>query len=148
MTNNIITLDCVQVDVCAENKPHLIEYISIAAASRIGMDAATIQRKLEEREALGSTGMGKGFAIPHGKFPDMSEIITFFFKLKSPIDFTSPDSEKVDIIFLILAPENGGAEHLKILSRISRLLRDETTAANLRLAVSSEQAFKIIAERI
>jgi PTS system nitrogen regulatory IIA component len=86
------------------------------------------------RERLGSTGVGRGVAIPHGKLAKLDRLVGLFARLDKPIDFEALDGEPVDLIFLLLAPEGAGADHLKALARIARLLRDEKIAEQLRAA--------------
>ena len=77
-----------------------------------------------QREKLGSTGVGNGIAIPHGKLPKLDKLFGLFARLDRPIDFEALDGQPVDLIFLLLAPEGAGADHLKALARVARLLRD------------------------
>jgi PTS system nitrogen regulatory IIA component len=92
-----------------------------------------------QRERLGSTGVGNGIAIPHGKLGHLSSIVGIFARLESPVDFEALDDQPVDLVFLLLAPEGAGADHLKALSRIARALRDPELVAKLR-ATDSDTA--------
>ncbi|MDQ2704628.1 MAG: PTS sugar transporter subunit IIA, partial [Pseudomonadota bacterium] len=85
-----------------------------------------------QRERLGSTGVGNGIAIPHGKLGHLSSIVGIFARLEAPVDFEALDDQPVDLVFLLLAPEGAGADHLKALSRIARVLRDGETVAKVR----------------
>ena len=87
---------------------------------------------LLERERLGTTGVGNGIAIPHGKLPGVKHITGVFARLDSPVDFEALDDQPVDLVFLLLAPEGAGADHLKALARIARVLRDADTVAKVR----------------
>ena len=87
---------------------------------------------LMQREKLGSTGVGNGVAIPHGKLPKLDKLFGLFARLDRPVDFEALDGQPVDLIFLLLAPEGAGADHLKALARVARLLRDPEVARKLR----------------
>ena len=97
-----------------------------------------------ERERLGTTGIGRGVAIPHGKLPDPDQLYGVFFKLEQPIDFESVDDEAVDLIFLLLAPETAGADHLKALAKISRMFRDPVVCKKLRAAKDKRALCKLL----
>jgi hypothetical protein len=89
-----------------------------------GLESRRVFECLLQREKLGSTGLGQGIAIPHGKFSELDRVQGLFARLAHPVDFDAPDDQPVDLVFLLLAPESAGADHLKALARISRLLRD------------------------
>ncbi|HWI80093.1 MAG TPA: PTS sugar transporter subunit IIA, partial [Ramlibacter sp.] len=95
---------------------------------------------------LGSTGVGYGVAIPHGKLPGLKRLYGFFARLASPIDFEAVDDQPVDLVFLLLAPETAGADHLKALARISRLLRDRETCEKLRGSDSGDAIYALLTE--
>ena len=92
----------------------------------------TILEILQQREKLGSTGVGNGIAIPHGKLPKLGKLFGLFARLDRPVDFEALDGQPVDLVFLLLAPESAGADHLKALARVARLLRDPDVARKLR----------------
>ena len=100
---------------------------------------------LLERERLGTTGVGAGIAIPHGKLPRLERLHGLFAKLDRPIDFEAIDEQPVDLIFVLLAPEAAGADHLKALARIARLLRDSTVAHKLRATHDAESLYAVLA---
>ncbi|KAF0135998.1 MAG: PTS system nitrogen regulatory IIA component [Xanthobacteraceae bacterium] len=118
----------------AESKKHLLEEIAARASNLTGRPAQEIFQTLVERENLGSTGAGGGIAIPHGKLPKLKRVVGLFARLERPVDFDSIDGQPVDLIFVLLAPEGAGADHLKALSRIARLTRDPANAQKLRAA--------------
>jgi len=136
----LISQDAVYIDVDVHSKKHAIQEVSAALAKRTGMPERAIFDTLLERERLGSTGVGHGVAIPHGKLADLDEIVGVFFRLKSPVVFDSLDDEPVDLIFALLAPEDAGADHLKALARIARVLRSPGLADELREAASRGDA--------
>ena len=98
-----------------------------------------------QREKLGSTGIGHGIAIPHGKLPKLERLFGLFARLDRPIDFESLDGQPVDLIFLLLAPEGAGADHLKALARVARLLRDPDTANKLRDSRDADALYAVLA---
>ncbi len=100
----------------------------------IAITSREIFDTLLQRERLGSTGLGRGIAIPHVKFRELDRIHCLFARLNKPIDFEALDDEPVDLIFLLLAPEHASGDHLKALARISRLLREPETSKRLREA--------------
>jgi PTS system nitrogen regulatory IIA component len=101
---------------------------------------------LLQRERLGSTGLGQGVAIPHGKLRGLKRIVGLFARLAEPIDFDAVDGLPVDIVFLLLAPEGAGADHLKALARISRLLRDGTAVEKLRASRDAAALYALLTE--
>jgi nitrogen PTS system EIIA component len=98
-----------------------------------------------QREKLGSTGVGNGIAIPHGKLPKLGKLFGLFARLDRPIDFEALDGQQVDLIFLLLAPESAGADHLKALARVARLLRDADIAHKLRASRDAEALYAVLA---
>jgi PTS system nitrogen regulatory IIA component len=101
---------------------------------------------LLERERLGTTGVGNGIAIPHGKLPGLRQLYGLFARLETPIDFDAVDEQPVDLIFLLLAPEAAGADHLKALARVSRLLRDRAVCEKLRGADQADAMYALLTE--
>jgi PTS system nitrogen regulatory IIA component len=99
---------------------------------------------LVERERLGTTGVGAGIAIPHGRMSEAKAITGIFARLEHPVDYEAVDSQPVDLVFMLLAPENAGADHLKALARVSRLLRDKQTCEMLRSAPTAEAIYAIL----
>jgi nitrogen PTS system EIIA component len=99
---------------------------------------------LLERERLGTTGVGKGIAIPHGKIASLDRIYGLFARLKPPVEFEAMDNDPVDLVFLLLAPAAAGADHLKALARVSKLLRNPAQCDKLRKAPDAKTAFAIL----
>ena len=116
----------------AKSKKQALQDMCERAAVFTGVPQRDIFDTLMQRERLGSTGLGRGIAIPHVKLPGLDRIHCLFARLDTPIDFGSLDNEPVDLIFLLLAPEHASGDHLKALARISRLLRDPGTLERLR----------------
>lgn len=118
----------------AANKKQALLDLSTHAAEITKLDPRIIYDALLQRERLGSTGLGRGIAVPHVKIAGLPGIVCLFAKLAKPIDFESQDSEPVDLIFLLLAPDHAGGDHLKALARISRLVREPAALERLRSA--------------
>lgn len=116
----------------AKSKKQVLHELSHKAAELTGVDERAIFETLLQRERLGSTGLGRGIAIPHGKPPGLKHITCIFARLETPIDFEATDGEPVELVFLLLAPAEAGADHLKALARISRLLRDPLAIEKLK----------------
>jgi PTS system nitrogen regulatory IIA component len=131
---DLLTPESIIPSLKAKNKKQALQELSHRAAERTGLQGRDIFDTLLHRERLGSTGIGRGIAIPHVKFRALNGIVCLFARLEDPIEFDSLDTEPVDLIFLLLAPEHASGDHLKALARISRLLREPTTIERLRAA--------------
>ncbi len=127
-------------------KKQAIQELSARAARLTGQNERLIFETLMQREKLGSTGVGNGIAIPHGKLPKLERLVGLFARLDRPIDFESLDGQPVDLIFLLLAPEAAGADHLKALARVSRLLRNQSVCEKLRAAADSSALYSLLTE--
>jgi len=112
-----------------------------------GIHERTIYDVLIERERLGTTGIGMGIGIPHGKLPELSTLYGIFARLDRPIPFEAIDDQPVDLIFLLLAPENAGADHLKALACVSRRLRDRTICEKLRGTDNADALYALLTDR-
>ena len=124
----------VLVNLRAASKKHVLELLAAHAAEITGQSERAIFDVLLERERLGTTGVGRGVAIPHGKLAPLPGLFATFAKLAEPVDFEAVDDQPVDLVFLLLAPEAAGAEHLKCLARVSRVFRDRSFCDRLRAA--------------
>src|SRR4029079_19450001 len=120
------------------SKKQILQELTAKAADLSGQTERTILAILLQREKLGSTGVGNGVAIPHGKLPKLSKVFGVFARLERPVDFEALDGAPVDLVFLLLAPEGAGADHLKALARVARLLRDPEVARKLRESRDAE----------
>jgi PTS system nitrogen regulatory IIA component len=143
-TTDILTVDCVDAGMTVANKKGLFQLLAAAAARRTGSDAKTIAAALGEREKIGSTGFGGGIAIPHARIDGLDHVFGYFARLTAPIDFQSVDKLPVDLVFLILSPPDAGADHLKALAAVSRVLRDRNVVAKLRGARSRDAIFALL----
>jgi PTS system nitrogen regulatory IIA component len=129
---DLIAPDAIIPALKVNNKKQAIQELAARAATLTGQNERAILEILLQREKLGSTGVGNGIAIPHGKLPKLGRLFGLFARLERPIDFESLDNQPVDLVFLLLAPEAAGADHLKALARVARLLRDPEIARRLR----------------
>jgi PTS system nitrogen regulatory IIA component len=141
---DILGKDAIVLDLKVGSKKQLLQALSERAAELTDLSAREIFDTILQREKLGSTGVGNGIAIPHGKFDKFEKIFGVFARLSEPIDFDSLDEKPVDIVFLLLAPESAGADHLKALSRIARVLRDPQRLAALRAAQAETGLYELI----
>ena len=140
----LLVQDGVVANLKASSKKQALQELSQQAASLTGLHKRVIFDVLLQREKLGTTGIGRGIAIPHGKMQELERLHGLFARLPKPIDFDAIDERPVDLIFLLLAPESAGADHLKALARISRLLRDEVVCEKLRGADDPEALFALL----
>jgi PTS system nitrogen regulatory IIA component len=143
---DILTPTAVVPALRATSKKQALQELARRAEALIGVDERTIFDVLMERERLGTTGVGNGIAIPHGKLPNLERLHGLFARLEKPIDFQAVDDQPVDLIFLLLAPETAGADHLKALARVSRLLRDKTICEKLRGTDKGEALYALLTE--
>lgn len=128
----------IRVGVSAGNKRKLLQMLGAMAGTRLGAEAKAIVETIAERERLGSTGFGNGVAIPHGKVPGLKRIYGLVARLAEPLDYKAIDGQPVDLVFLLLSPPDAGAEHLKALAAVSRVVRHEPTLEKLRGARSRD----------
>ncbi|MGV3635882.1 MAG: PTS IIA-like nitrogen regulatory protein PtsN [Pseudorhodoplanes sp.] len=142
--NDIVALNAVIPALKVNGKKQAIQEIAARAAELSGLSERTIFETLLQREKLGSTGIGHGIAIPHGKLPKLDRLFGLFARLERPIDFESLDGQPVDLVFLLLAPEGAGADHLKALARVARLLRDPDIANKLRESRDADAIYAVL----
>jgi PTS system nitrogen regulatory IIA component len=129
----------------ANNKKQVLQELATKAAALTGHNDRAILENLTQREKLGSTGVGGGIAIPHGKLATLDRMFGLFARLDRPVDFEALDSQPVDLVFLLLAPENAGADHLKALARVARLFRDADLVRKLRESHDAEALYAVLA---
>ncbi len=128
----------------ASSKKQTLQELAKFAAKSIDAEERTIFDILLERERLGTTGVGHGVAIPHGKLASLDRLHGFFARLDAPVSFDAIDEQPVDLIFLLLAPESAGADHLKALAQVSRLLRDQSVCKKLRGSDSTDAIYALL----
>ena len=127
-------------------KKRLLTSMADVSADLYGLSAQTVLDALSERETLGTTGMGHGVAVPHARIEEVERVQGYFFKLDQPIDFSAVDGLPVDLVFGLLAPQDAGADHLKALARVSRMLRDQDVCKKLRSTDDPTALFAILTE--
>jgi PTS system nitrogen regulatory IIA component len=140
--------DAVLASVKASGKKALLAELASRAATVFKLDERKLFDRLLERERLGSTGIGGGIAIPHGRLGNLDKPLGLFARLVHPVDFDSIDERPVDIVFLLVAPEGAGADHLKALARVSRLLRDRSLVEKLRATESADALYALLVDSI
>jgi nitrogen PTS system EIIA component len=128
----------------AGSKKQALQLLSERAAGVVGVEERAIFDALQAREKLGTTGVGHGIAIPHAKIAGLKRITGIFARLERSVDFESLDDEPVDLVFVLIAPEGAGADHLKALARVARVLRDPSVAARLRGATDATALHTIL----
>lgn len=144
--SELVSAEGVIADLKVTSKKQALQELAHRAADMTGLHERAIFDTLLERERLGTTGVGVGIAIPHGKLPDIDRLFGLFARLKDPIDFDAIDDQPVDLIFLLLAPESAGADHLKALARVSRLLRDKKFCEKVRGSDKADAIFALLTE--
>jgi PTS system nitrogen regulatory IIA component len=145
---DLITPRGVIAQLRVTNKKQALQELAKRAAALTGLPERTIYDVLVEREQLGSTGIGMGVAIPHGRLPALDKLCGIFARLDRPVPFDAIDDQPVDLIFLLLAPESAGADHLKSLARVSRLLRDRTVCEKLRGTDGADALYALLIDQI
>jgi PTS system nitrogen regulatory IIA component len=130
----------------ATSKKQVFTEMAARAAKVVKLDERTIFDVVLERERLGTTGIGGGIAIPHGKMPGLDRLYGFFARVETPVDFDAIDGEPVDLVFMLLAPESAGADHLKALAKISRVLRDRAMCEKLRGSRNADALYALLTE--
>ena len=143
---DLLPQEGVLANLKASSKKQALQELSSRAANITGLHERQIFDVLLERERLGTTGVGQGIAIPHGKLSDLGRLYGIFARLETPIDFDAIDDEPVDLIFLLLAPESAGADHLKALARVSRLLRNQEFCGKLRGSAEADAIYALLTE--
>ncbi|WP_207461979.1 PTS IIA-like nitrogen regulatory protein PtsN [Azospirillum sp. SYSU D00513] len=143
---DLITPHAILPSLKAASKKQALQDLARKASELTGQHERTIFDVLLERERLGTTGVGHGIAIPHGKLPELDRVYGVFARLERPVDFDAIDEQPVDLMFLLLAPEHAGADHLKALARVSRLLRDQSMCEKLRGSDSADAIYALLTQ--
>src|SRR5919109_2611947 len=143
--NDLVAPNAIIPALKVNSKKQALHELAAKAAELSGQSERPIFEILMQREKLGSTGVGNGIAIPHGKLPKLDKLFGVFARLERPIDFEALDGQPVDLVFLLLAPEGAGADHLKALARVARLLRDPDIAHKLRDSRDVEALYSVLA---
>jgi nitrogen PTS system EIIA component len=145
--SDLLAPEAVLASLKAQTKKQLLQELAVRAHARTNLPEKQIFETLNERERLGTTGVGAGIAIPHGRMAGATGITGVFARLENAIDYEAVDGQPVDLVFMLLAPENAGADHLKALARVSRLLRNQQICEKLRAAQSAEALYAILIDQ-
>ena len=140
----LLSPDRIFIDTDISSKKRLLEFIANTVAAKFGLSQPTLYNNLLDRERLGSTGLGKGFAIPHTRLVDLDTTIACFIRLDQPVKFEAPDDLPVDLVFSIIIPENATDEHLQILSSLAKIFSQNEICDAIRKAVSGDEVARII----
>jgi len=143
---DILSEESVIVCTGLKTKREVLERLAEQAAKATGQDSRAVFEAVYDREVLGSTGLGNGIAIPHGKFAGIPGVTAVFARLDVPVDFDSVDDQPVDLLMLLLAPMGAGADHLKALARVARILRTESVVDALRRAPDEAKLYEILTQ--
>jgi nitrogen PTS system EIIA component len=143
--NDLVAPQAIIPALKVNSKKQALHELAAKAADLTGRSEREVFDVLMQREKLGSTGVGSGIAIPHGKLAKLERLFGLFARLDRAIDFEALDGQPVDLVFVLLAPEAAGADHLKALARVARLLRDPDVANKLRDAHASEAIYAVLA---
>lgn len=145
--DDLITADAILPALRVNTKKSALHEMSERAGSVSGLNPREIYDAVLQRERLGSTGVGNGIAIPHGKLLSCTKIVGVFARLERPIEFESLDGTPVDLAFLLVAPEASGADHLKALARIARVLREPHIVAKLRATRDAAGLYGVLTQQ-
>ena len=142
----LLDRSAISVRVSAGNKKKVLAVIAEIAARNFGLDAGDVLDALSEREAAGSTGVGYGVAVPHARLPGLERMRGVFVRVEHPVEFESVDDQPVDLLFALFAPKNAGAEHLRALARVSRIMRQNELREQLRKARSADAVHALLVQ--
>ena len=141
---DIISKNAVLDNVQAANKRELVQSLAEHIAGIAGLDERAVFDAVWERENLGSTGYGDGVAFPHARIEGLNKVCGMFVRLEEPVDFDALDGKPVDLVFMLISPENSGADHLTALAALSRILKTEGSCEKLRKARSVEEIYSVL----
>lgn len=144
--SNILNEKSIFLNLKAGNKREFLQSLTQKASEITGIDALSIFDSVLERENLGSTGFGSGTALPHSRFSGIDKVYAFFAKPSSALDFDAIDGKPVDLVFLLISPENSGADHLTALAMLSRILKDEGICSKLRQMDKTTEIYALLNE--
>lgn len=130
--SEFIDFTSIRTKLSAGNKRQLLQMLGQVASQKLGLEPSLVVESILEREKLGSTGFGGGVAIPHGKVEGLSQVYGLVARLDEPVDFDAIDKMPVDVIFLLLSPPDAGADHLRALASVSRLIRQDSAIEKIR----------------
>ena len=144
--SDLVVAEGVLPNLKASSKKQSLQVLAARAAELFDLEERTVLDLLMERERLGTTGVGNGVGIPHAKVPGLEKPCGLFARLDGSVDFDAIDDQAVDLVFLLLAPEGAGADHLKALARVSRMFRNKTLCEKLRASREKQAIFALLSE--
>ena len=144
--STLLATDRIFTDADISSKKRLLEYIAEKAAEQLSLSQQAIFNKLIERERLGSTGLGQGFAVPHARLENLDQTHACFVKLNHAVNYDAMDKQPVDLIFVLLIPEASTEEHLQILASLARIFSQSTIPDKIRECHSAEEIIRLIAQ--
>ena len=140
----LLSPTCIFLDVEISSKKKLLELIANIVADKTQLSESSVYSGLLNRERLGSTGLGSGFAVPHARMEDLDKTLACFFRLKEAVPFEAPDDQPVDLVFTIIIPGEATEEHLVILSSLAKVFSDDSVCESIRQAGSKDEITRII----
>jgi nitrogen PTS system EIIA component len=143
--SDLVDRDNIVLDLRAPDKAQVLRELSRRAGSALSIGQDVILSALQAREALGSTGLGRGFALPHARLDQLNDFFALFARLARPVNFASIDDKPIDLVILLLIPANAGKEHLATLAALARPLRDQTLLQRLREAANVDALYDLLA---
>lgn len=145
-TGDLLDRSAISLRVSAANKKKVLAVIAEIAARNFNLDAGDVLDALSEREAAGSTGVGYGVAVPHARLEGLQRMRGVFVRLENPVEFESVDDQPVDLLFALFAPQSAGAEHLRALARVSRIMRQGDLREQLRKARTADAVYALLVQ--
>jgi PTS system nitrogen regulatory IIA component len=142
--SDILSQNTILMSLKAGTKSQLLEEMSAKLARHENIDFQAVVEAVTEREKLGSTGYGHGFALPHARLSGAKRVKAYFTKLATPIDFDAVDGDGVDLFFMLVSPENSGADHLEALASLAKVMQNKTMCSKLRKATTKDEIYKIL----
>jgi nitrogen PTS system EIIA component len=143
---DLLDRTAISLRVSASSKRQVLAVVAEIAARKLGLDAGLILDALLDREAAGSTGVGHGVAAPHARLEGLDRMRGVFVRLEQPVEFDAVDDKPVDLIFALFAPKDAGADHLRALARVSRLLRQAELREQLRQARTADAIYALLVQ--
>lgn len=142
--SDIVSQNTILASIKADNKSELLHEMSVKLGHHENIDEQTVEDAMMEREKLGSTGYGAGVAFPHARIKGAKRVKAYFAKLAAPVEFDAVDGLGVDLVFMLVSPENSGADHLEALATLSKAMRNKTLCAKLRKATTKDEIYKLL----
>lgn len=142
--SDIVSQNTILASIKADNKSELLHEMSVKLGHHENIDEQTVEDAMMEREKLGSTGYGAGVAFPHARIEGAKRVKAYFAKLAAPVEFDAVDGLGVDLVFMLVSPENSGADHLEALATLSKAMRNKTLCAKLRKATTKDEIYKLL----